>query len=248
MRPIFIAQLVNDPFGDPGLYLDFKFEKRALPFDLGELGALPARKLLRISDVFVSHTHMDHFAGFDRLLRVCLGRNVGMRFYGPGGFIDRVEHKLGAYTWNLVERYPTDFVIEAWEVEPDWHARGARFRCHRRFQREALDARRVPGGVLLDEPAFRVRAIFLHHGTACLAFAAEERAHINVWKNALAEPGLPVGPWLRELKRAVIEGAPVETPVCARWRDHYGAHERTMSLGELRTACCAWCPEKSYAT
>lgn len=231
---MFVPQLINDPFGDPGLYVDFKFENRALLFDLGDLGALPPKKLLRITDVFVTHTHMDHFVGFDRLLRVCLGRDVGMRLYGPGGFIDQVEHKLGAYTWNLVEGYSTDFVVEAWEIDADWTARGACFRCRRRFARQALDGRRMLDGVLLDEPAFRVSAAFLDHGTPCLGFAAEEKTHINVWKNALAELGLPVGPWLKELKRAVIEGAPDEMPVHARWHDRNGTHEQTLSLGELK--------------
>ena len=41
-----------------------------------------------------------------------------------------------------------------------------------------------------------------------LGFAIEEAAHVNVWKNRLAELGLPLGPWLRELKRAVIENRP----------------------------------------
>ena len=75
----------------------------------GDGSRLPTRKLLRISDVFVSHTHMDHFAGFDHLLRVCLGLDTGVRMYGPPHFIEQVGHKLHAYTWNLVENYASGF-------------------------------------------------------------------------------------------------------------------------------------------
>ncbi|MBI3043467.1 MAG: ribonuclease Z [Betaproteobacteria bacterium] len=234
MRPIFDPMLVNGPFGDPGLYLDFRFERRALLFDLGDLAALPPKKLLRVSDVFVSHTHMDHFAGFDRLLRVCLGRDTAARLYGPPGFIERVAHKLDAYTWNLVENYPTDFTIEAWEIDPDERVRGARFRCHARFRREPLEDRQAPAGVLLDESAFRVRAALLDHQTPCLAFAVEEKTHVNVWKNRLAELGLPTGPWLKDLKEAVTRGDPDDTPVRAGWRDRHGTHERHFALGELK--------------
>ena len=234
MRPIFRPELVNDAFGDPGLYVDFKFEKRALLFDLGDLTALPPKKILRISDVFVSHTHMDHFFGFDRLLRLCLGRLTGIRLYGPPGFAEQVGHKLAAYTWNLVEHYPGDFAVEVWEVDAGWQARGTRLRGHNRFQAEPLAARRLQDGVLLDEPAFRVRAAFLDHGTPCLGFAIEEKTHVNVWKNRLAELGLAVGPWLKELKDAVIRGAPDDAPVRAWWRDRNGEHERILPLGVLK--------------
>ena len=39
----------------------------------------------------------------------------------------------------------------------------------------------------------RVEHVFVHR-TACLAFAIQESAHINVWKNHLEDLGLPVGP------------------------------------------------------
>ncbi len=236
MRPIVSAVLVNGELGDPALYLDFRDEKRALLFDLGDIAALLPKKLLRLSDIFVSHAHMDHFAGFDRLLRVLLGRAGTLRLYGPPGFIERVEHKLAAYTWNVVERYAGDFAFLAHEVAPDWSVRVARFRASQKFAREALPEERAADGVLLDEPRLRVRAAFLDHGTPCLGFALEEKAHVNVWKNRLAEMGLAVGPWLNDLKRAVAEGLPDDTSIRDGW-----------SLGELKARALQIAPGQKIA-
>ena len=234
MRPTFSAELVNEPFGDPGLYVDFRFEPRALLFDLGNLAALPNKKVLRITDVFVTHTHMYHFFGFDRLLRICLGRETHVRLYGPPGFASQVQHKLAAYTWNLVDNYPGDFTLEVWELAPDWRACGTRLRCHTRFAPEPLGARQLREGVLVDEPAFRVRAAFLDHGILCLGFALEEKMHVNVWKNRLAGLGLAVGPWLHELKDLVGRGAPDETLVRASCSESAGGGERMVALGALK--------------
>jgi ribonuclease Z len=235
MRPIYQADLINPTFGDPGVYIDLKFENRALLFDLGDLTALPTRKLLRISDVFVSHTHMDHFAGFDHLLRVCLGRDTGVNMYGPPHFIDQVEHKLHAYTWNLVDNYKSDFVIVAHEFDAEGRVRRARFRSHRHFERDVLPQTAAIDGVLLHEPQFRVRArAFDHHGLPSLAFSFEEHTHINVWKNRLDELGLPTGPWLTELKRNVREGASDDTPIRVHWRTRDGARDEVFALGELK--------------
>jgi ribonuclease Z len=235
VRPIFQPELVNGPFGDPALLLDLKFERRALLFDIGDLYRLSTRKLLRVSDVFVSHAHMDHFGGFDRLLRVCLGRDTGVRLFGPPGFVEKVGHKLAAYSWNLVDRYETDFAITACEVDERWTLRGAIFRSRMRFSREDLPETTVHGGVLLEEPQFKVSAAFLDHGIPCLAFSFEEGVHINVWKNRLDELGLPTGPWLTELRIQVRSGAPDDMPIRVYWRDRVGSHERTFELGYLRS-------------
>ncbi len=234
MNPLFRPALINGPFGDPGLYVDCLFEKRALLFDLGDLRALPPRKLLRVSDVFVSHTHMDHFFGFDWLLRICLGRERVMRLYGPPEFLAQLEAKLRAYTWNLVARYDTDFTLEATEVQGDGVARRARFRCQAAFRREDEHELPLAGGILLDEPAFRLRCALLDHGTPCLGYALEEKQHVNVWKNRLDALGFPTGPWLRELKHAVLANRPDATAFRVWWNAQDGAREELFPLGELK--------------
>lgn len=243
MGPIFHAELINRTFGDPGVFVDLKFERRAILFDIGDITVLPTRKLLRVSDVFVSHMHMDHFSGFDHLLRVCLGRDRGISLYGPEKFIAHLEHKLAAYTWNLVENYETEFVIVAHEIDSRECVQRAQFRSTKRFQREALPCASAPHGVLLETPLFRVRSVPLeHHNITSLAFAFEESVHINVWKNRLDDLRLPTGPWLTELKKRVREGAPDSTRIKVHWRTRNGPHVQEMELGELRQKVLEFVP------
>jgi ribonuclease Z len=231
MRPIFQPRLVNGPFGDPALFVDILFERRALLVDLGDIAAVPPRKLLRTSHVFVSHTHMDHFVGFDRLLRICLGRQRPLALYGPERFIDQVQHKLSAFTWNLVENYAVDLELTVHEVTADGWLRRATFNSRERFARR--DGRPTPldDGRLLAEPAFEVRCAVLDHGTPCLAFAVQEAMHVNVWRNRLAGLGVEPGAWLRETRRAILAGAPDATMIAARAT---GGGDRPMALGTLR--------------
>jgi ribonuclease Z len=236
MRPTFDARLVNESFGDPGVYVDFRFERRALLFDLGDNAALAPRQLLRLSHVFVSHTHMDHFIGFDRLVRICVGRHAGIALFGPPGFVDQVERRLGAYTWDRADRYDVELVLTVTEVAADGATGSARFRTRTGFAREPLPPARVEGGLLADAAGFTVRCALLDHRTPCLGFAVEEKVHVNVWKNRLADLGLEVGPWVAALKRAALDGAPDATPIRADWQDRDGRHERILPLGELKGA------------
>lgn len=233
MHQLFDSRLVNDVFGDPGLYVDLRDERRALLFDLGDITALPPRLLMRLSHVFVSHTHMDHFAGFDALLRVVLGRKPRLVLTGGPGFVAQLEHKLRAYTWNVVHRYP-ETALEVREIATDGRGRQARFSSRTGFTREDGAAFQCEGDLLLDEPLLRVRGRFVDHEMPCLAFAIEEKARLRVAKDRLAALGLCTGAWLRELKLAILSGAPPDQALALRWRDRGGEHATTRSVGELR--------------
>ncbi|OOG26411.1 ribonuclease Z [Thioalkalivibrio denitrificans] len=234
MKPLFHTQLVNGTRGDPALYIDFQFRRRALMFDLGDVSRLEPRRILRLSDVFVSHAHMDHFMGLDRLVRLMLGRGKHLRLYGPPGFIDRVRHRLHGYTWNLVRNYAEPFIVEALEQDADGGLRRSLFHAREAFRQEDRPAPSMPPGTLLDEEEFRVRAVPIDHHIPCLAFALEEKAHLNVWKNRLEDMGLPTGPWLNHLKHLVRRGAPDDTPVEIAWHDRAGEHRVVHALGRLR--------------
>ena len=223
--------LVNDLFGDPALYVGLPWARRALLFDLGDLAALSAGRLLKISDVFVSHAHVDHFVGFDYLLRVLLGRPKALRLYGPPGFIDHVDGKLRGYAWNLVDGYSLS--IEVHEVHPN-RVQCACFACPRSFRREEAPDSLARDGLLVSEPEFRVRCVHLDHRIPCLAFALEEPIHLNVDKARLDELGLPVGPWLMDVKRAIRSGESDETAIRIAWSDSEGRHVRSLPLGVLR--------------
>jgi ribonuclease Z len=233
MRPTVQCDLVNGPFGDPVIYADLMFERRAMLFDIGDITALPARKLLRLSDIFVSHAHMDHFAGFDHLLRLILGRDKTVSLYGPSGFIDQVEHKLHAYTWNVIRNYAGNLKFEVSEVYENGTLQRARFQTCDAFQREAMNEGRLNGDVLTSCDAFKVHCAVLDHDTPCLGFALEEAVHVNIWKARLDARNLVVGPWLRDLKHGILVGVATDTPVRALRQSGQGPAPITLPFGKL---------------
>ncbi|MBI3600574.1 MAG: ribonuclease Z [Nitrospinae bacterium] len=205
MKSSFHSNLINSPFDDPCLYIRILRENRAILFDLGSNYSLEPSKLLKVSDIFVSHTHIDHFIGFDNILRLFLGREKMLRVFGPPGIISNVEGKLRAYTWNLVGDYP--FVLEVKEVSGD-RIKSARFVCRDKFRREDITVDSPFKCVLMNEQLFKISAVHLDHLIPSMAFSFSEDFHINIKKDALLKYGLHVGQWLGELKKHIREGKP----------------------------------------
>jgi len=210
MRPSFYPRLINSPFDDPGLFIPFMFQNRAVVFDLGDITSLSAKDILKITHGFVSHTHMDHFVGFDRVLRLFLGREKNLNFFGPPGFLKNVAGKLAGYSWNLVENFNNDFCLQLTEIHRD-HMLTEKYRCRDRFAGSS-QTRQLPfNGLVLEEPAFTVSAVILDHGLPCLGYCITERFHINIIKEAVDDLGLETGPWLHDFKQALYQQADPDT-------------------------------------
>jgi ribonuclease BN (tRNA processing enzyme) len=204
------ALLVNGIFGDPLLHVRFRHLRRSLLFDLGDAGRLPARIAHQVSDVFLSHAHIDHIGGFLGLLRCSIGSPGLRRLFGPPGLADHVEGMIAGIIWDRIgDRGPVFEVAELHAGDPRTLVRFL-IKAGRK-ERERLEDRAFIDDVLLEEPVFRVRAATLDHGIPVLAFAFEETRALRVLPDRVAAMGLSPGPWLSDLKRLSLEGRGDET-------------------------------------
>jgi ribonuclease Z len=196
-------------------------------FDLGDLASLSSRDLLRVTHVFLSHMHMDHFIGFDTLLRVHIGRDKLITIVGPEGVIECVASKLAGYTWDIVGRYTTNLSFDVFEVVDEHRARRARFDFRSAFAKKSLPDVTLDNGVVVSTPDFQVSAANLEHHGPCLGFTLSEPVRINVWRNRVQERGLPLGAWLKTLKAAVRDRLDDAVPIVLPNGEH-------APLGTLR--------------
>ena len=196
----FTATLVNGVFGDPLLLVRLRHGRRCLLIDLGDAGPLRARTAHDVTDVFISHAHVDHIAGFLWLLRSRIGEFPLCRVFGPPGLAQNIAGLVAGVHWDRVgERGPRSEVAEL---------HGEHVLCFGVTAGDEgpsiLGERTAEGGVLLVDPLFLVRAAVLDHRTPVLAFAIEPNTEIKVRKERLVASGLEPGPWLGELKRAIV--------------------------------------------
>tara|TARA_B100000686_G_C16701183_1_gene923515 strand:+ start:95 stop:1105 length:1011 start_codon:yes stop_codon:yes gene_type:complete len=227
------AALVNDPFGDPGLLVRFLFQKRSILFDLGDISPLSHGELLKVSHVFVSHTHIDHFIGFDRLLRAVFGSAKTITFFGPENFIKNVEGKLAGFTWNLVDRYEESLTLKVVELR-EGKLLKATFKAIDKFKRIDEQEVEFTNGIILNDPLFTVTAAILEHRVPCLGFSLQEKLHVNINKDRLNTMQIVEGSWLNELKKCVLEGNLDSHKIDVPFKINGKSISEQLTLGELK--------------
>lgn len=204
MKPTFHAEVVNKPFQDPVLFVRSIYNRGSILFDLGNIDSLDTGKLNTVSDIFVTHMHIDHFIGFDTALRTLLKRDGPLSIYGPKGIIGCIEGKLRGYTWNLIRDYP--LMLEVYEINEET-INHASFYANEEF-RKVMHPPYLFNNPIKTGVSYHVNAIILSHQIPVAAYCLEEDIHININKAMLQSKGLPVGPWLSQLKDAVRSGEP----------------------------------------
>ncbi len=191
--------LVNGVFGDPLMHARMRHQRRSLLFDLGDNTRLSTRVAHRVTDVFITHAHADHIAGFLWLLRARIENSPECRMYGPPGLAANIDGLVRGILWDRVNESGPVF-----KVTELHHDRLLRYRVQAgRPGAERLSEQRADNGILLSESAFRVRAVMLDHVSPVLAFAFEPSEQINVRKDRLDARALVPGPWLGDLKRCI---------------------------------------------
>ena len=185
---MYTARLVNSPEQDPALLLELKGLPVSYLFDCGTLHNLSTRDLLKINRVFVTHTHIDHFCGFDHLIRMQLFSPQPLHVYGPPGLAAQVGARLAGYSWNLVSS--SQYSVHAHEIG----GTSTEFPCRTGFAPR-------PGLPSTLEDGLQLTHAEVEHGVPTLAFALRWPARTHIDRQALQDCGVPAGPWLEELKR-----------------------------------------------
>jgi ribonuclease Z len=228
MSRLYSAKFINGCFEDPGLFVSFLFQKRAILFDLGDIHALSEKNILKIERIFITHTHIDHFAGFERLIRIMLGRDKKVYLYGPKGFIKNVEGKLAGYNWNLIKKYKNDFEINVYEIL-DKTILSRKYICNMAFEPIILPDKPFNcEGVIFEDDNIIVKAAILDHGIECLGFSMEEKFRVNIIKEALEKLGIEHGRWLAEFKQNLIKKISGK-----KYNDKISADNKLFDIEEL---------------
>lgn len=173
-----------------------------LLFDCGG-GCLSGTKfadVLALDQVFFSHLHMDHIAGFDDFFRATFDRtSKPNQIWGPSGTAAILQHRFQAYLWNLSdEMYGTWRVCD---IHPD-EVNTTRYELREAFAIPHEEPSRIRERVIWEGVSVTVEAVTMDHRTPSLAYILREKPRLNVDMTRLAELGLRPGPWLKSLKEA----------------------------------------------
>jgi ribonuclease Z len=201
-------RLVNGSTGDPVLFIDYPGKDDAFLFDAGELGGLDMRRLGNLEAVFITHHHIDHFVGFDRIVRANLDRDKTLHVFGPESTIAKIYDRIKSYEFQF---FPFQkIVLDVHEIVGR-KLLSARLECSRRFPRPEVVESDWAGPVVYENADLVIEAAPTDHTVPGLAYALVEKVGYHPDPEKLAVGVLKAGAWVGEALALLRADAAPET-------------------------------------
>ena len=202
MKHNFHVRQVNSPFEDTAFFLRNTYKNESTLFDCGRIGPLSNTEVLSIKEILISHTHIDHFYGFDRILRGTLMSGNRFRVFGPPGIIKNIQGKIDSYTWNLIKSYTVSYEVVELNLDRKEY-KTAIFAAANGFEREEGSIKHAELGL---SDGFKLDFDFFDHRVPSVGYRVTEPDMVSVLKDKMTENGFKAGKWLKELKDKVLAG------------------------------------------
>ncbi|RJP59694.1 MAG: hypothetical protein C4541_05565 [Candidatus Auribacter fodinae] len=205
-----IVGFFND---DHSLYVDVQNipgKQQSILIDCGNNHTLTVKEFLKISTVLISHAHIDHFIGFDNILRMNLRENKRILVVGPAPMSRILSHRLQGYMWNLI--YDSSFEVEAWDIHPRVIKKYL-FKCREGFSTRHFIETIPANGTVLDNDYYTCSYIRLKHDITSIGYSIKEKDQYKIDKTKLHNLGLQSGSWLSALKKRNF--APTDTIIAS---------------------------------
>jgi len=185
---------------DHSVYFDVKNipgRNQSILIDCGNNNTLSVKDFIKLSAIFISHAHIDHFIGFDNVLRMNLRENKKILVIGPAPLSAMLHHKLRGYSWNLI--YDSQLEFEVWDISR-FFIKKYLFKCHEKFSKKHLIEKIPAKNPLIDNQYYSCSYTILKHDIPSIAYSLKEKDNIKIDKLNLSRLNLPEGQWLKKLK------------------------------------------------
>lgn len=234
------------PFGDISFIIKHTHLLGSIMMDCGNISYYNNNQVNNVTHLCISHTHMDHFYGFDRIIRSMLISSKKLVIFGPKGIIDNVFYRTQSYTWNLVDSY--SFELEIHELNNTGVHKSALLPANKQFQPQPIECNCILKNN--NKTAFTLNNGFtltyeiFDHGIPSVGYRIESPRRVNISETKMMELGLKGGKWVRQLKEAYLDNNP-ETDITPDYVNDAGGSGSAVSAGDAGDTGGASVPAKS---
>ena len=177
--------LTNDKFDDPGMVIEVENLGDYILFDVGNIYSLDRHLIKKVNKIFITHTHMDHFIGFDYLLRNKLGKAQTVEIFGISPLSDNVYCKLQSYTWNLVE-YEPQIIFKVKQLNENVFEHYS-LDIKRKFAKDFEKEEEAKTDIIYENEFYRVKYAVLDHKIWVMGYSFEYKDRLFLKKEKIKE-------------------------------------------------------------